>query len=197
MVVADIFNCLYVNNFSKLTADYSLFYFRIEGSISEHVANHNFVAVLFNGGNKLFKLFKLGTLFGQCRKRNIAFFKQGSVLFSLFFAYRLFCQLSSDVVGGGSEKLCSHCIFPDSRSYQDIDTDGAGVLYGKLLFVGNCRICFWNSIRSYSQLENKYTDFGAIVIGNTIEKVIEQKTGKNKKRHVNAKITFFIILLQL
>lgn len=79
-------------------------------------------------------------------------------------------------------------INPDFQNLEDFTLNDLVRLQGELRTNGN--ITHANSkeeaydilktlyLTSNNRTENKYTDFGAIVIGDTIEKVIEQKTGK-------------------
>ena len=80
-------------------------------------------------------------------------------------------------------------INPDFQNLEDFTLNDLVRLHGELRTNGNIRdakskeeayeILKTLYLTSNSRLENKYTDFGAIVIGDTIEKVISKKLGKN------------------
>ena len=79
-------------------------------------------------------------------------------------------------------------INPDFQNLEDFTLNDLVRLHGELRTNGNItqasskeeayQILKTLYLISNSREENKYTDFGAIVISDTIEKVIEQKTGK-------------------
>jgi len=79
-------------------------------------------------------------------------------------------------------------INPDFKNLEDFTLNDLIRLHGELKTNGNIThakskeeaysILKTLYLSSNSREENKYTDFGAIIIGDTIEKIIEQKTGK-------------------
>lgn len=131
-------------------------------------------------------------LIGGNKSRNIDLKIDENTMFDVasitkLFTLLLLFKLEEEGIIDLNSKISD--INPDFQNLEDFTLNDLVRLHGELRTDGNITQARSKEeaydmlktlyLNSNSREENKYTDFGAIVIGDTIEKVISQKLGKN------------------